>query len=235
MPPDDPQSDLLIFVPAQLDDYGLPSPMFRVYAAVARNAGKAGVCFASVKTIARRCRLRLDRVRDSLKQLHALGLIGKKELPGKTTSYTLTPIQSWKPSPFTSDPSETGVGVRKHTPPKRGEGRTMKREEGSPPDRGQGHPSETGVGEVYPSEGNLMKAIQGGSAAAAASPRKFSETEKIRAEKELPRIEARLETIKSQGSHVAGGSIVFTEAQRAERRKLFAKKAKLLEKLEWEV
>lgn len=132
---DDSAGELRPFIPAQLDDYGLPATTFRVYAAVCRNAGKDSVCFASVKTLARRCRLHLDTVRACLKTLHALGLIGKKENAGQTTSYTVMPLGAWKPSPFIKDPSETEGGATKPTPRKAREGGDRKRRDGSPTPR----------------------------------------------------------------------------------------------------
>lgn len=218
---DDSSGDLRPFIPAQLDDYGLPSTTFRVYAAVCRNAGRDGVCFASVKTLARRCRLHLDTVRASLKTLHELGLVGKKENTGQTTSYTVTPLGAWKPSPFIKDPPETEVGVAKPTPRKAREGGTRKRREATPEITREGHPSETEGAKGNPIEGNPLKAAQEGS---------LPLTESIRLETELKRIEARLETINGEASADAWG-LHYTQKQRAERKPLKERKKEILDLL----
>jgi hypothetical protein len=83
-------SDLMMFVPAWIDDLGLSSAEFRVYARVARCSYKnPDGCFQSLDTIARRCHMNKKTVRKALRSLVHKRLIRKEGKPGHTDAYHL--------------------------------------------------------------------------------------------------------------------------------------------------
>jgi hypothetical protein len=89
-----------IFINSELDDYGLDPYEFRVYARIARRAGKKSNCFESIAEIAKGCRMSAGRVKKSLAKLIALNLISRDSIPGKTSHYKLTDPVAWeKPDP----------------------------------------------------------------------------------------------------------------------------------------
>ena len=52
-------------------------------------------------------------------------------------------------------------------------------------------------------------------------------------QKELERLEARLQAIRNGASEVAGGGILYTEEQKQERKQLLARKQEIKELLGW--
>jgi hypothetical protein len=92
----DPSEFNVLFVHSEIDDYGLSSQEFRVYAHLARRAGKSGA-WPAIDSIAKHCRQNRDTVYECLKRLKELNLIHAHKRPGATTIYTLTPRSQWKP------------------------------------------------------------------------------------------------------------------------------------------
>jgi hypothetical protein len=87
-----------LFVHSEIDDYGLTTQEFRVYAHLARRAGKDGA-YPSVDSMAAKCRINRDTAYECLKRLKFLNMIRATKRPGDTTIYTLTPRSQWKENP----------------------------------------------------------------------------------------------------------------------------------------
>lgn len=87
----------VLYVHSEIDDYGLTAQEFRVYAHLARRAGKNGA-WPAVDSMARNCRLNRDTVYQCLKRLKELNLVRGSKRPGSTTIYVLTPRSQWKPN-----------------------------------------------------------------------------------------------------------------------------------------
>src|SRR5690348_14590266 len=81
----------VIFIPDELDDYGLTRYEFRVYCTIAR----WGDCTESVSRIARRCRMRKRTVRLALRLLVLANLIEEETKPGGATIRRLTATGEW--------------------------------------------------------------------------------------------------------------------------------------------
>lgn len=90
--------NLPIFIHSKLDDLGLDPYEFRIYARIARRAGK-GDAFESVKNMAQGCRMSEGKVKASLRTLLSRRLVQRISRPGYTTIYRLTPLNEWKIKP----------------------------------------------------------------------------------------------------------------------------------------
>lgn len=133
----------LVFIHSRLDDYGLSSPQFRVYAHLARRAG-SGAAWPAVATIAGICQLHPQTVREALRVLVDHRLITRTLRPGTTPIYRLTPAAHWQPpTRITGNPSESDAppSISETTPAK----------------QIQGHPYEIDGAEGNPIEGNPTK------------------------------------------------------------------------------
>lgn len=85
----------VIFLHAELDDYGLTAAEFRLYAHMARRAG-SGEARSSIPTMAAHCKIAEKCVRRDLKVLIALNLIGViQKRAGKPTIYGLLHKNQW--------------------------------------------------------------------------------------------------------------------------------------------
>lgn len=91
------EKPLYLFVPSDLDDYGLDPYEFRIYARISRRAGKDGELRESIPNMARSCHISESRVRQALLLLQSAGLIASTERPGNTTLHRLTPQSQWVP------------------------------------------------------------------------------------------------------------------------------------------
>lgn len=120
----------VLFVRAEIDDYGLTANQFRIYAHLARRAGANGA-WPSVKSMANHCLMNEDTIRRCLKRLKELNLIHAMERSGATTVYTLTSRSQWKAIRPINDPSEKRGAplVSESTPPETRDGRGRKRGE----------------------------------------------------------------------------------------------------------
>jgi DNA-binding transcriptional ArsR family regulator len=86
--------ELCLFVKSEIDDYGLDPYEFRLYAHIARRAGR-GEAWESIPNMARACQMSISRARKALQLLEAAGLIESVERPGYTTIRRLTPKHKW--------------------------------------------------------------------------------------------------------------------------------------------
>jgi len=86
--------ELCLFVKSEIDDYGLDPYEFRLYARIARRAGRAEA-WESIPNMARACQMSLGRARKALKLLETAGLIESVERPGYNTIHRLTPKYKW--------------------------------------------------------------------------------------------------------------------------------------------
>jgi hypothetical protein len=137
------KSRLPVFIHAALDERGLSASEFRVFCHVARRAGN-GVCFASVPNMAAVCQLHPQTIRDALKNLTNLSMIGVTHRPGQSSEYKIIPESEWQPyrKEYPTE-KDTGVSVSVGTPTKPMEG----------------DPTEKDVDEVNPSEVTPFKLL----------------------------------------------------------------------------
>jgi hypothetical protein len=82
------------FIPAWLDELGLPQSWFRVYCHLCRR----GECHSSADTIASACRMKRLTVFEALTGLEHAGLILRKARPGRTT--LIEPLTPGNPVPL---------------------------------------------------------------------------------------------------------------------------------------
>jgi hypothetical protein len=135
----------VIFVHSRLDEYGLPSSVFRVYCHLARRASN-GAAFPAIASIARICRLHPQTVRQALRVLVQHHLITREPRPGTTPIYRLTPAAQWRPlTSMNGSPSE------KDTP--------QSVSDAPPAKQIQDNPSEKDAAEGNPIEGDPMKEL----------------------------------------------------------------------------
>ncbi|AFZ33344.1 hypothetical protein Glo7428_4929 (plasmid) [Gloeocapsa sp. PCC 7428] len=87
--------ELRLFVPSDLDDYGLDPFEFRLYARICRRAGKDGEASESVPNMAAACHITVNRARKVLQLLEQAGLIESIERPGNTTLRRPRPQSEW--------------------------------------------------------------------------------------------------------------------------------------------
>jgi hypothetical protein len=112
----------VIFVHSKVDDIGLTTAEFRVYAHLSRRASSNDGCWAGLDSMAATCRMNRDTVRNALEELRNRGMLRVTDRPGKTKIYHLTNPSEWSHPPETrgspiSDPYEN----RGDTHRKRGE------------------------------------------------------------------------------------------------------------------
>ncbi|MUL39533.1 helix-turn-helix domain-containing protein [Gloeocapsopsis dulcis] len=87
--------ELRLFVPSDLDDYGLNPFEFRLYARICRRAGKDGKASESVPNMAAACHITVNRARKVLQLLEQAGLIESIERPGNSTLRRPRPQSEW--------------------------------------------------------------------------------------------------------------------------------------------
>lgn len=85
-----------IFINSELDDFGLDPYEFRIYARIARRAGKKSDCFESINEMAKGCRMSGGKVKKCLARLLDLNLVTRASVPGKSSHYKLTDPIHWK-------------------------------------------------------------------------------------------------------------------------------------------
>ncbi len=149
-PPAAPQAALsdirtdfnVVFIHSRLDDYGLPPPVFRIYAHIARRAGN-GDAYPAIATMARTCLVHPQTARRAVQLLTKHGLITREPRPGTTPIYRLTPASQWHPPTHISGNPSTS-----DTPPKP--------RQATPAKPMQGHPSESDGVEGNPLGGNPL-------------------------------------------------------------------------------
>lgn len=166
------ERDIGLFVPSEIDDYGLDPYEFRIYARLVRRAGR-GDAWESIPKMARACRMSESRARAALQLLEAAGLIASNERKGDTTIRRLNPKRYWAhPEQVdeirsnltrtkTATPSKSDRGIKTATPIKNDTTTPIKSDTTTP------IKSDTGVvAEVIPlplskvtDEGIPMKAI----------------------------------------------------------------------------
>ena len=93
------------FIPAWLDEAGLTAADFRVLANLWRRAGRRGVCWPAVSSIARTCRLDLKTVWAVLRRLEAAGFLRRQKHYRNANEYVLT-VWSIDPNGTPTQPVE---------------------------------------------------------------------------------------------------------------------------------
>ncbi len=141
--------ELCLFVKSEIDDYGLDPYEFRLYARIARRAGR-GEAWESIPRMARACQMSLARARKALQLLEAAGLIESVVRPGYSTLHRLTPKHKWV------HPEQLEVIRQSLTPTK--SDTPIKSETGVVVELTPLPPSLL-VGEGNPLEGNLFKVL----------------------------------------------------------------------------
>ncbi len=130
------------FIHSRLDDYGLPSSVFRVYCHLSRRAAPDRPAFPSIARMALVCLLHVQTVRKALRTLEQQRMITRENRQGETSLYRLTPIEKWAP-PLAGLPSAL------NTPPSDSRGTPAKSRQASP--------SETSIAKGNPVEGDTIK------------------------------------------------------------------------------
>jgi len=141
------------FITAALDDFGLDSYAFRIYARIVRRAGTKHGCFESIDNMANACHMKRDTVYKALKLLIKHRLIEKEPHAGKPSNYYLTPSSEWIPLSDLSQKGDT------EPIPKRGHhlspiGDTTYPEKGTPPIPNKGH---KGINKGNPIKGSTSR------------------------------------------------------------------------------
>lgn len=88
------ERDIGLFVPSEIDDYGLDPYEFRIYARLVRRAGR-GDAWESIPKMAGACRMSESRARAALQLLEAARLIASVKRKGDTTIRRLNPKRYW--------------------------------------------------------------------------------------------------------------------------------------------
>lgn len=104
-----------IHVNSVIDDFGLTSEEFRVYAHLAgRRASSDGVAWPAVTSVAFVCRLHRDTVYRVLRSLESKGLVVRESVRGRANRYRFPSPQSIQiPTVLEGSPLETGLPVSK--------------------------------------------------------------------------------------------------------------------------
>ena len=94
---DDQRDDLPIFIHSQLDDYGLDPYEFRLYARLARRAGRNNTAHESITRMAAETGVSARKLRYSLRVLAAARLITLEQRQGRRPVCSLLPARAWRP------------------------------------------------------------------------------------------------------------------------------------------
>ena len=130
----------VMFIHSVIDDYGLDVYAFRVYARLARRAGTNNSAYESVANMADACGMSERRLQEALQTLVDHGLVTREERRGKTTLYTLTPVDSWTEQVINTPAQNVGGAPGAEVPPQ------------------EMHPTPAGgAPEVNPIKGNPIK------------------------------------------------------------------------------
>lgn len=102
------------FVPVPLDDAGLSTAQFRIYAHLARRSNKEkGCAWPGIDSMALICQVSRRGVIDSLQVLEKRGMIEVRRKPGKGNIYILTRQSSWVTDKLPTDRSSFCTGAKK--------------------------------------------------------------------------------------------------------------------------
>jgi len=85
------------FIHNVLDEYGLDSYEFRLYAHIVRRTGgkPEGVCFASLRKTAEICKMSMRKAQQAIKVLIKANLVTQTKRTGRTDEYRVTPVSDW--------------------------------------------------------------------------------------------------------------------------------------------
>ncbi|MEJ6482646.1 helix-turn-helix domain-containing protein [Nostoc punctiforme UO1] len=85
------------FIHNVLDEYGLDSYEFRLYAHIVRRTGgkPEGVCFASLRKTAEICKMSMRKAQQAIKVLIKANLVTQTKRTGRTDEYRVTPVSNW--------------------------------------------------------------------------------------------------------------------------------------------
>ncbi|MEH2238861.1 helix-turn-helix domain-containing protein [Nostoc sp.] len=85
------------FIHNVLDEYGLDSYEFRLYAHIVRRTGgkPQGVCFASLRKTAEICKMSMRKAQQAIKVLIKANLVTQTKRTGRTDEYRVTPVSDW--------------------------------------------------------------------------------------------------------------------------------------------
>lgn len=85
----------LMFVHSSLDDAGLTAQQFRIYAHLARRAGRDGA-YPGIDSMAKHCLLSKHTVIDAVRVLESRGMVKVSRSTGERSRYILTRKTEWK-------------------------------------------------------------------------------------------------------------------------------------------
>src|SRR5262249_1393994 len=86
------------WMPDAIFDQRLSPQVLAIYAYLCRRAGRSRVCWPSVLTIAKTCRVKRDTAIAALDELEARTMVRGRKRYHDTTVYTITLPEEWKPS-----------------------------------------------------------------------------------------------------------------------------------------
>jgi len=131
----DPQSpQRSIWVHYLLDDLGLDSQAFRVFAHLSRRAGR-GLAWPSIESITKTCQLSRNTVAAAILELEERGLIQVERRRGVSNRYRIAPISDWERAARIASPETYPTTPNPNTPTttKRDTPTTTKRNTPPPP------------------------------------------------------------------------------------------------------
>jgi len=143
-----------IFIHSSLDDAGLSTAEFRVYAHLSRRASSMeDAAYPSIETIAKICRIHPDTARACIQTLIDRKMLEKKERPGRTSFYFLMSPKKWLfPDQKNGVDPSLQIGGVVDTPPSVSGGH--------PSLQTRVHPPETKGDEGNPCKGNPKEGVQ---------------------------------------------------------------------------
>jgi DNA-binding transcriptional ArsR family regulator len=130
-----------IWVHGLLDDLGLDSQAFRVFAHLSRRAGR-GLAWPSIESITKTCQLSRNTVAAAILELEERGLIQVERRRGVSNRYRIAPISDWERAARIASPETYPTTPNPNTPT------TTKRDTPTPTKRNTPPPPKE-IHEVY--------------------------------------------------------------------------------------
>jgi hypothetical protein len=99
----------VLFVHSELDDLGLDSHEFRIYAHLARRANGKSKAWPGITSMSQACRMKRNSVIRTIRRLETKGLIRVVRKSGLRSEYLLTAPSEWPKVSEASSESDTGI------------------------------------------------------------------------------------------------------------------------------
>ncbi len=194
------------------EDRQVPHGAFRLFYLLAhRYSNEAGQCWPGRRTLQKVMHCSNRSLGAWVTVLRDLKFLSTKVI--RTNSGTATLYTLWGVTPEVEPPGGSTLSPR---------GSTLI--EGD---------SQSGTETTYYKHHTINQGGTPGDRAGSGSNVPLTPTNSVSMQKELDRIEARIQAIRNAGSEVAGGGILYTEQQRQERKRLLARKEEIKKTLGW--